>query len=307
MFPETMKKDFKQLPSQATPMPYAVTSLADLPGSLQQAAVRSVSSTDPLRSICVFPSRTYLKNWYSWEYVSEQALLFTGNGILHIQAPSSTFRDARIVSLRAADLLYTHLSLILMYGRLELVDENLSRGVVEFNAAGFDIIQSGLQHLLATVSGKNAIPTPEAPPAKTILNELESRSFKFKNGLSLYGLLPGERLLGFVFQPGIRGLRWRFFSLKVSETTVMALTDKQLIIIEEQSRSRFPAYGWIFTFYPRKAIEKIGVSSCRQWQELSVVMKVKTGLIDRRILLEQANVLAWQELWLRFGDLRAVT
>ena len=81
----------------------------------------------------------------------------------------------------------------------------------------------------------------------------------------------------------------------------MALTDKQLIVVEEQFRSRFPAYGWIFTFYPRRVIQQIGVESGRQRQDLSVEIKSKTGLIDRRILLEQASVFAWQELWLRFG------
>jgi len=53
----------------------------------------------------------------------------------------------------------------------------------------------------------------------------------------------------------------------MSETTLLALTDKQLIVVEEQSRSRFPAYGWIFTFYPRKAINNIGVTSSKVWQD----------------------------------------
>jgi hypothetical protein len=167
-----MKKDFQQLPSQATPLPYLVTSLVDLPGSLQHAAIQSVGSTEDLISICVFPGRTYLKNWYSWEKVSEQALLFTKNGILHIQAPASSDHDARTVSLHAADLLYAHLSLILMYGRLELVDESLSRVVVEFNAAGFDIIRVGIQDLLGTSCGRNTISIPDAPLAETVMNEL---------------------------------------------------------------------------------------------------------------------------------------
>ena len=139
-------------------MPYSVPSLADLPGSLQQAAIQSVGSTDKLISICVFPGRTRLKDQSSWEQINEQALLFTGDGIFQIQAPASPDQDARITYLRAVDLLYARLSLILMYGRLELVDESLSRMVVEFNAAGFDIIQSGLQQLLGTSARKSFRP-----------------------------------------------------------------------------------------------------------------------------------------------------
>ena len=292
-----MKRDFQQLPSQATPMPYSVASLADLPGSLQQAARKSVGSTDKPISICVFPGRTCLKNQHGWEYVDEQALLFTGNGIFQILAPTSLHQDARTIYLRAADLLYARLSLILMYGRLELVDESLSQVVVEFNAAGFDIIQVGLQELLGTSCGRNTISYPNAPLTKTILGELGELSFKFMNGLVLYGLLPGEHVLGFVFQAGIRGRRWHFFPYKISEPTLLVLSDKQLIVVEEQSRSKFPAYGWIFTYYPRKAIEKIGAMASRRWQELIIEIKSRAGLRDRRILLEHANFSTWQELW----------
>jgi hypothetical protein len=67
-------------------------------------------------------------------------LLFADEGIFQVQAPTSPYQDARVVYLGALDLLYARLSLILMYGRLELVDDNFTRVVVEFNAAGFDII-----------------------------------------------------------------------------------------------------------------------------------------------------------------------
>jgi hypothetical protein len=92
----------------------------------------------------------------------------------------------------------------------------------------------------------------------------------------------------------------------MSETTLLALTDKQLIVVEEKSQSRFPAYGWIFTFYPRKAIERVGAAPSRDWHELIIKMKSKGGLKDRRILIDQTNVLTWQGLWSRFGNLRTV-
>jgi hypothetical protein len=293
-----MKRDFQQLPSQATPMPYSVASLADLPASLKQAAMHSMGSKNKPSSICVFPGRTGLKNQSAWEYFDEQALLFTAEGIYQIQAPTSAHQDARIIFLCAADLLYARLSLILMFGRLELVDESLTRVVVEFNAAGFDIIKPGLQQLLGAPGGRTITPL-ETASSKTVLGELGERSFKFKNGLYLYGLLPEEQVLGFVFQPAIWGWRWHFLPLKISETTLLALTDQQIIVVEEQSRSRFPAYGWIFTFYPRKAINKFGMNPTRRWQELIIELKSKAASIDRRIILEESNGSAWQELWLR--------
>ncbi|MGD0610994.1 MAG: hypothetical protein ABSB41_05720 [Anaerolineales bacterium] len=297
-----MKKEYQPRPSQTPPIPYSVSTLNDLPPKLHQAALQAIEPTDKLRSICVFPGRTRLKTWYRSEYAPEQALLFTNNGIHDIQAPASPHQDARNIFLRATDLLYVRLHLQLMYGCLELVDDRLSRSVVEFDATGFDILQGSLQDLLGAACGGNSVSTPQSPPLKTILSELEKQSFKFKNGLYLYGLLPDEHLFGFVFQPSIWGRRWHLFPLREADTTLLALTDKQFIVVEEQSQSRFPAYGWIFTFCPRRAIDKIEVTPNGQWQDIRVEMKGKAGGIDRRILLEPENVLAWGELWSRFGD-----
>lgn len=299
---ETVKKEFQQRPSQAAPIPYRVAAPIDLPQSLQQPAMQSVKPIDELRSICVFPARTRLKNWYRSEYVPEQALLFTSHGILHVQASASLHQAATTIFLGAADLLYVRLHLQLMYGRLELVDDRLSRVVLEFDASGFNILQPGLRDLLGAACGRNSFSTPQLPQTATVLSELERLSYKFKNGLYLYGLLPEEHLLGFVFQPGLWGRRWHLFPFRESETTLLALTDKQLIVVEEKSQSRFPAYGWIFTFCPRRAIEKSEVTPSGRWQELRVGMKSRAGWMDRRILLEPEKALAWRELWLRFGD-----
>jgi hypothetical protein len=293
------QRDFQQLPSQATLMPYAVATLADLPGSLQQAARQFVGAAIRPTSICVFPSRTRLKDQAGWEYVDEQALLFTQEGLFQVQAPSATHTNARITYLCAMDLLYARLSLILMYGRLELVDDSLTSVVVEFNAAGFDIIKPGLQQLLGACSGRMVHSIPDAPLAKTVLRDLGELSFKFKNGLYLYGLIPDEQLLGFVFQHALWGKRWRFWPVKIAETTLLALTDQQLIVVEEQSRSRFPAYGWTFTFYPRQAIDKIGIAPAQPRQEWFIELKSKAASAERRILLEGSNGSAWQELWSR--------
>ena len=287
-------------------MPYAVASLADLPVSLQPAAGQSFNSTDRPVSFCVFPGRTYLKEWGRWENTPEQALLFTEAGILSIQAPASPGQSARMISMRAADLLYARISLILMYGRMELVGKDLTWVVVEFNAAGFDLIQDGLQNFLGVSAGNNLNSFPQAAPPKTLLDALGGLSYKFRNGLVLYGLLPGEQILGFVFQPALWGRRWHLLPLKISETTLLVLTDKQLIIVEEQSRSRFPAYGWTFTFYPRPIIENVGVKSASPWPEVIIELKRGAGLHDRSLLLEEPNSLAWQALWSCFGNLLPV-
>lgn len=281
-------------------MPYSVESVGDLPRSLQQAASHVLGLTGQPLSISVIPATTRLKNWYGWERAPEQALLFTDDGVAHLQAISP--EDARSVYLKAADLRSTCLSLKLMNGRLELVDDRLSRVVVEFNAGGFEFLQPGLQNLLSTTCKSSSVPLPAVPSTETILEDIGEKSYKYRNGLALYGLLPGEQLLGYVYQPVIWKKRWRVFSSKLSDATLLALTDKQLIVVEQHSNSRFPAYGWIFTFCPRTFIHTIGISSQGQWRELRIEMCMRAGFLDKRILLEQQNMLVWQDLWLRFGQ-----
>jgi hypothetical protein len=286
--------------------PYLAASLADLPEELRQAVQEASWPTEDISSIFVVPPQSFFKGWFSWRYVPEQALLFMPDGVLHVQGPAEPGQAAQATYLRAVSLLYTQLSLLLLYGRLELagrVNGVLCRVVVEFNTVGWHLLQPSVHRLLclAWIQPGNDKPLAESS-ATAVLAELDQLPLKFSNGLRLDALQPGECLLGFVFQPAIWVLRWGFLRRQVSATTLLALTDQQVIIVEEEKNGQRATYGYIYTFMPRAAITHIEAQPGECWRELLIQLEQGAVTVERRVTLEPETAANWQELWLRCGE-----
>ncbi len=293
------------IPKGMASHPYAVQSLGDLPVSLRQAAEQALETGEPIHSNFVVPAQVSPRGWLGLRYTPEQALLFTSQGVLHVQDGATLGQPAQATYLRADGLLYAHLSLILLYGRLELagqINGALARIVVEFNTVGESLLQPGLRQLVRQAWGQTTTRAAAGQAqTETVLRELDRLPMKFSNGLRYHGLQPGERLLGFVFQPGIWTRRWRFFRRQVSATTLLALTNRQLVILTENKVGRQANYGWIFTFCPLAGIAGIEPKPFEAWQELQVHLERGSVAVDRRIILESETTLAWQNLWSRYS------
>jgi len=293
---------FTQAPTGATSLPYLFNNLADLPVNLQQPARQALAPAVQIDSIFFVPAQTYLKGWFGWRYVPEQALVFTADGVLYVQNSVLADKMARTTYLRADELLYAQLSLLLLYGRLELAGRGhngLIQVIIEFNTVGQSLLQPALHKLLRLAWGETSAPAPNKLVMVPISDQLKKLSMKFRNGLLHYGLQPGEQLLGVVFQPGIWIHRWHFLTQQILANTLLALTDSQLIIIEETDNDPLPNYGWIFTFCPRTKITGIEVTPAEPWQALQILIRRGEVGVERRITLEKEIAQAWQALWRR--------
>jgi hypothetical protein len=173
----------------------------------------------------------------------------------------------------------------------------LTQIVVEFNTVGQFLVQPGLQQLLRLAWGQSKIELPSKMVTKQALTELDKLPLKFDNGLRLYGLKAGERLLGVVFQPGIWQDHGYFFHRQIAATTLLALTDRELILVEEERTGQPNAYGWIFTFYPLACVMMVELKPGETWQELHLHLTRGDGIADRQVILEPQAALAWQNLW----------
>lgn len=293
-----------QVPTGLRSHPYLAANLAELPDELRRAVRGESWLPQETNDIFVVPPQSFLEGWFRRRYVPEQALLFTPDGVGHVQGPVETGQAARLTYLRAADLLYVRLSLLLLYGRLELagrVNGGPGRAVVEFNTVCWHLLRPFLRELLRRASDRRGGPAPEVLTAE-IAAEIDRLPLKFSNGLRYTALLPGENLLGFVFQPAIWTRRWRFLPWQVSANTLLALTDRQVIIVEEEKTGRHAAYGYIFTFLSRVAITAIMPQPGEGWQELLIRLEQGAITAERRVTLEPDTAAEWQELWRRYGD-----
>jgi len=289
--------------ARRTEHPYRAKTVADLPGTLRQLAGQSLGPDEPANAIFVVPPQMFLRNWWGGlRHVPEQALLFTSQGVLHIQRAASPGQIGQTTYLRGDQLVYAHLSLLLLYGRLELVGQlrgALVRIIVEYNTVAHDLLQPALHQFLRLAWGQ-AQARENEDRTDALLRDLEEQSLKFRNGLRHYALQSDERLLGFVFQPRITQRYWRLFHRLIAPAALLALTDHELIAIEED-RTTSAAYGWLFTFCPRVCVVGIEARPCEAWQDLHVHLARGGVAAERRVTVGNEAALAWQALWTNQG------
>jgi hypothetical protein len=283
--------------------PYRLENLADLPENFRRAAETKLPSGEAPQEILLIPPGTFYdapnKSGGAWN-APRQAAIFTTNGILHILEAEG---DCPATYLPAADLLYAHHSLILLYGRLELVgvvNGALARVVIEYNTVGQYMIQPALNRFLGLAYGGTFTVAGVETQTETLLEQLQAQSYKFASGLRLYGLLPGERLLGTVFQPCITRPFLKIFRLPVVPNCLLALTDRAVIIIGEEKVGG-AAYGWLVTLCPRQRVRGMGIRPGERWHEIRFHLEHQ-GLettCSARVAPERAE--QWRRLWQEAG------
>lgn len=277
--------------TRENPFPYVVNALTDLPEEFQRAVQSCLGEQESINSILMLPPQPFMKRGG----VPRQALLSTTHGILHVQDGKPLVANY----LPAETLLYVHHKLILLYGCLELAGEvngELVRIIAEYNTVGQYLLDAALRQFLqlkydsvdpdATIQEQN----------NNILDELGKESFKFMNGLRLYALQPGERLLGYAFQSRIKERFLRYFSRPVAPASMFALTDQAVVFVEED-KARGASYGWVITICPRKIVLAVESRSIQDWSKLSVLLLRNNVSIERNLILDHETVLACKSLW----------
>jgi hypothetical protein len=235
-----------------------------LPDSLRLAAQAALPPDESINSIFFVPSQSFLKSWVGQRYVPEQALLFGRRGVLHVQAVAEQTSSPRTTYLPAKGLLSARLTIMLLYGCLELVGQGSDAPVtisVEFNTVGDHLLWPPLRRLVQMAWGAAWPGASSSGTAEAMLARLRKQSYKFGNGLEIHALQSGEHPLGFVFQPNIWQPLWRFFRRKVTATTLLTLTDRQILLLEEDPQKNVN-YGWIFNFFPLDCVTGMA-GSCR--------------------------------------------
>ncbi len=272
--------------------PYAVNTLTDLPEEFQGAVQSGLPASESINSILMLPPQPFMKRGG----VPRQVLLSTIHGILHVRD------DKPLVAnyLPADSLLYVHHKLLLLYGGLEFageVDGELVRIVAEYNTVGQELLDRVLAQFLR-LSNDAANPDESIQEQNNlILQTLGAESFKFMNGLRLYALQPGEQLLGYVFQSRVRERFLRFFHRPIAPATLFALTNRSLVLIEED-KAWGASYGWIITICPRNVVLTVESKPMQKWHKLSVVLLRNKVSTERNLILENESAQACKALWI---------
>jgi len=282
--------------ARVNPFPYPVQNLTDLSEPFQQTVQRSLKPDEQINSILMIPPQPFLKRGGT----PQQALLSTSQGLLHIHEMVLPDQPPIATYLPGEAFLYARHSLLLLYGRLELMGEvngSLVRMVIEYNTVGQPLLDAVLKQFLRFTYGWADTEKSYNPQQnKPLLDELGAQSFKFMNGLQFYALQPGEKLWGTVFQPRITQSVLHFFRRALAPASLLALTDQAVVLIEED-KARGAAYGWLITLCPRKFVAEIESKPTYQWSEVSLHLRRNGVNETRKLTLENETARIWETMW----------
>lgn len=273
--------------------------VSELPAELQSPDVMALAESESIQKIISFPPQIQR----GWHYVPKQALLFTPTDVIHLAASIWPEEEAQVTCLTGYGLMYLKVTLMLLYGFLEIVaqgtDSPLRLGM-EFNTVAWPYLSAPLRDLLRATQpqARSNVFEGKATCSPMTKRALEKLPLKFSNGLKIYGLLPGEEVDELVFQHRTWKPWLYFFRRPVSPNTLLLLTTNYLVVIDEDLKVE---QGWILSYIPRHIITGIQSQACGQWHELSVRLERGDQCVDYKLMLKNECAEAWHTLWTQRG------
>lgn len=271
--------------------------VAELPGELQSPMVRALAERDTFQTMILFPQQIQR----GWDYVPRQALLFTPTSVTHLLASIWPNQEPHITRVNANSLLYVRVTLLLLYGFLEIVaqgDASTTCLNLEFNTVAWHHLSYPLRQLLKVSQTRVGQPANQYFDAPTIQSALATLPLKFSNGVRLFGLLPGETLETIVFQPGTWQTKLLFFRQPVLANTLLLLTSNFVTVIEEELRVR---QGWIISYIPRANIIGIHHQPGNFWNKLTFQLEQGKQTAEYSLRLSPEATEAWRTAWVELG------
>jgi hypothetical protein len=259
----------------------------------------ALAARESIQKIIIFPPQIQR----GWHYVPKQALLFTPTAVIHLLASIWPEEEARVTYLSGCDLMYLKITLVLLYGFLEIVAQGPGSPVrlgMEFNTVAWPYLSEPLRKLLQTTQPprRSSLHDAEATYSPLTRQMLEKLPIKFSNGLDIYGLLPGEKLEELVFQPRSWQPWLYFFQRPLSTNALVLLTTNYFVVIEEEL---LVEQGWILSYIPRNNMVRIQSRACGLWSELSFQLCRANQSVDYKLLLKHEFAEAWRTLWIQHG------
>jgi hypothetical protein len=271
--------------------------ISELHAELQSPAVNALAERETIETILAFPPQIQR----GWNYVPKQALLFTETGMIHLLASTLPDQEPQVTCLRASDLMYMKVTLLLLYGFLEIVAQapgSPTRLGMEFSTVDWYCLSPPLRRLL---QASRVILPPlenEAVHSSTTQRALEQLPLKFSNGVKIHGLLPGEEMEEVIFQAGA-WKRWLYFLRRpILADTLLLLTSHYMVVIQEELDVK---QGWVLSYIPRNNITGIQNQPCSLSNQLSVQLKKDNQSVDYKLMLKGETAEVWHRQWIQHG------
>jgi hypothetical protein len=277
--------------------PQKLKGVSELPAELQSPSLTSICASESIQEIISFPAQIQRGH----HYIPKQALLFTETEVIHVLASIWPDEPPEITTLQGSGLLYLQVTLILLYGFLEIAAQgntSPTRVEVEFNTVAWDQISMPVRKLLQISKYLPIAPANMDANSPSTQQAAKRLPLKFFNGLRIYGILPGEQLEDLVFQYGTWERVLLFFKRAILANSLIILTSNYVVIIREEVGV---SQGWIITYIPRKSIASIIYRVGSKWNEVAVQLKQGDQTLEYRIQLTNEATQTLRACWIKSG------
>ncbi|PKO12917.1 MAG: hypothetical protein CVU39_21655 [Chloroflexi bacterium HGW-Chloroflexi-10] len=279
--------------------PIFLFSTEDLPPVLRGMANEALPAEQTCQGIMLVPADVYPRS-LSRRVNPQQALIFTEAGVLQVAGPGKKGQPAKTQWIPVDQILKLRLSMILLYGRVEIWGVLRSNGQVvkidlEYNTVGQPLLKPML-HALIRKSWNEKGNLAKTHPVDETYSNFVNQSFSFYNALNSVALQLDERVLGIVYQPEITEPYLKFFRRAIFPQSVVVMTDRQLILLQEDVSFK-PHHEWIFTFCAWHWIEDIQQNDCQNWQQLTISLSSSSARENIVFVMEANNAEKLNALW----------
>jgi len=254
--------------------PERVKALEDLPPATAAVVLQHVPAS-AVQSILTLPPQSYpigrSTRWrilpFGWRVTPHRTLIFTPDEMLIVEVEPAGSLAARRIPL--AGLLGLRLETNLLYGCLELdwaEDDQAHTLALEFNTVGERLLRRDLDRFRAALPVAGGHPAGDGRESEAWLGRLPSQ---FRNMLRLDWFLPRR-----------------------APNRAVALTNRHVIVAEEDADRRISNYGLTMGFYPRRGVRGLRFEARdeRVWATLTLGMG--TVSLEKRFPLTGENVAA---------------
>ncbi|MDR3577883.1 MAG: hypothetical protein P4L50_28805 [Anaerolineaceae bacterium] len=151
---------------------------------------------------------------------------------------------------------------ILLFSWIEFrtIDEgSLRRTRIYYNTVSsriFEALSASLRGSMHAMHGKNGLAASSTQDNQQILDPL---SYKFKNLIGLYLLLPDEGIRSLIFRPAMWNRTMGFFQRQTAANLAVVSSQSYFMLAEENLDQAKVNYGMIYSYFPMRFVKSVSV------------------------------------------------
>jgi hypothetical protein len=277
---------------------YTVHCLEDLGFELGKALESYLEPDEIVQGIVVLPRQRLLlrgvkrpnKSLFAgWKLTPEIILLHTNQRMLVTEILEG--RRLKVTTTPLREIITLQLGSVLLFSWFEwswASSREQKTYRVYFNTVSDRIFRELQQCLSSMLTQRESLKNIQGNQG---LHYLEDLPYKFKNIIPLRLLLPGEEIQSIVYRPGFWERRVVLFKRQISPATALILTDRQVLVVEEEIVGAEGHHGVITRYIPRHALSQAVLEQQAEGLLLRLLFQVHGVEFEQRLEFEFSSKL----------------